>query len=193
MPAYHGGVAAVIVIGVERPGLAAALGRHGLVGVTPIAALVRAGQEAPLQPALVEAADVETAVALLGTADDVVLASDPDALVAARLAALVRRAGPRVLRIGDLAIDLVERGVSRAGAPIALLPREYALLLHLARCVGMAVSRRDLLTAVWGLAFDPGTNVVEVHVSRLRAKLHRGGLAPILLTDKGRGYRLAVA
>lgn len=180
----------MILVGVERPGLAAVLGRHGLVGDLPLAALVRAGHPAPLQPTLVEAADLETAVELLGTADDVVLASDPDTLVAARLAALVRRGGSRTLRVGSLAIDLVERRVSRDGASIALLPREYTLLVFLAHRVGIAVSRRDLLAAIWGLAFDPGTNVVEVQVSRLRTKLHRVGLAPMLLTDKGCGYRL---
>ena len=58
------------------------------------------------------------------------------------------------------------------------------------RAAGRCVGRAELLAAVWGLRFDPGTNVVEVHVSRLRARLDRGFAAPMLVTDKGRGYRL---
>ncbi|TGX38828.1 winged helix family transcriptional regulator [Sphingomonas naasensis] len=102
------------------------------------------------------------------------------------------RAAPRVpaVTLGDLRIDPVERRVEREGRAIALLPREYALLLHLARSAGRSIAREELLAAVWGLRFDPGTNVVEVHVSRLRAKLDRGFAAPMLVTDKGRGYRL---
>lgn len=97
---------------------------------------------------------------------------------------------PLSIAVGPLSIDPVERRVTRSGRPIALLPREYALLLHLARAEGRRVSRAELLAAVWGLGFDPGTNVVEVHVSRLRAKLDRGFDAPLLHTEKGRGYYL---
>lgn len=78
----------------------------------------------------------------------------------------------------------------RAGRPIALLPREYALLLYLARAGGRCVGRAELLAAIWRLRFDPGTNVIEVHVSRLRAKLDRGFACPMLHTEKGRGYQL---
>ncbi|MEI9927757.1 MAG: winged helix-turn-helix domain-containing protein [Sphingomonas sp.] len=97
---------------------------------------------------------------------------------------------PLEIVIGPLSIDPVERRVTRSGRPIALLPREYALLLHLARQEGRCVDRAELLRAVWGLRFDPGTNVVEVHISRLRAKLDRGFGAPLLRTEKGLGYRL---
>jgi two-component system OmpR family response regulator len=190
---YRGGVTAILLIGVDRPGLSAALRRAGPgqedVAGPPVAALIRAGESAPVCPALIEAPDVATAIRLLDTVDDVVLASDPDALVAARLAALVRRTTTPRLHVGDLAIDPVTRQVTRAGAAVALVPREYGLLLHLARHAGEAVSRAILLEQVWGLGFDPGTNVVEVHVSRLRAKLRHAG-APILFTDKGVGYRL---
>ena len=80
--------------------------------------------------------------------------------------------------------------MERAGRPVPLLAREYALLLHLARHAGQPLSRTDLLRAVWRLDFDPGTNSVEVHMSRLRAKLDRGGARPLLRTVKGRGYML---
>jgi len=97
---------------------------------------------------------------------------------------------PLAIQIGPLSIDPVERRVTRSGRPIPLLPREYALLLHLARAGGRCVGRAELLRAVWGLRFDPGTNVVEVHVSRLRAKLDRDFAAPLLRTEKRRGYCL---
>jgi len=111
--------------------------------------------------------------------------------IAARLAARVRQR-PEII-LGELRIDPLERRVTRAGQAIALLPREYALLLHLIRQGERPAGRSELLAAVWGLRFDPGTNVVEVHVSRLRAKLDRGFAAPMLVTDKGRGYRLCAA
>jgi two-component system OmpR family response regulator len=103
---------------------------------------------------------------------------------------LRRGSGTDLIRLGALSIDPVTRRVSREGEPIVLLPREYAVLLHLARAPGRAVSRIELREAVWGLHFDPGTNVVEVHVSRLRAKLDRGFDRPMLLTERGSGYRL---
>ena len=125
--------------------------------------------------------------ALDAGADDAVLPSACAGEIAARLAARLR---PATLRIGALQIDTVERSVTRSGTPISLLPREYALLLHLARAAGRCVGRAELLAQVCGLRFDPGTNVIEVHVSRLRAKLDRGFPEPLILTEKGRGYRL---
>ncbi|OJY50886.1 MAG: hypothetical protein BGP17_21100 [Sphingomonas sp. 67-41] len=130
------------------------------------------------------------AQALDAGADDAMPASATAEEVAARLAARIRRRPEIVL--GELRIDPVERRVTRAGRPISLLPREYALLLHLVRQGDRPAGRSELLAAVWGLDFDPGTNVVEVHVSRLRAKLDRGFAMPMLRTDKGRGYRLCV-
>jgi two-component system OmpR family response regulator len=97
---------------------------------------------------------------------------------------------PLAIAVGTLRIDPVERRVTRDGRAIPLLPREYALLLYLARAEGRCVSRGELLGMVWGLRFDPGTNVVQVHVSRLRAKLDRGFGTPMLQTLKGRGYCL---
>lgn len=125
--------------------------------------------------------------ALDAGADDAVLPTACAVEIAARIAARLR---PASLRAGDLHIDTVERRVTRSGTVIALLPREYALLLHLARAAGRCVGRAELLAQVWGLRFDPGTNVIEVHVSRLRAKLDRGFREPLLVTEKGRGYRL---
>lgn len=133
------------------------------------------------------AGDATAAVAALDRgADDVVTGACDPVLIAARVAALLRRA---VLRRGELEIDLLARTARRAGRSLALLPREFAILLKLARHADTIVTRTALREAVWGRAFDAGTNVIEVHVSRLRAALDRGAV-PMLLTERGRGYRL---
>lgn len=133
-------------------------------------------------------ADSEAAaVALLDEgADDVVLPGCGIPLLAARIARLAR---PSLLAVGTLVIDPVARRAWRGDRELDLLPREYALLLHLARHADRVVTRQQLRSAVLGRDFDPGTNVVEVHVSRLRAQLDRGS-TPMLLTERGRGYRL---
>lgn len=130
------------------------------------------------------------ALALDAGADDAVDGRAGPEEIAARLAALTRAPASRI-GVGDLVIDRIQRSAQRAGRPIDLLPREYALLVHLAERAGQVVSRRALLDAVWGLRIDPGTNVVQVHVSRLRAKLDRGQPQPMLLSERGKGYRLA--
>lgn len=112
-----------------------------------------------------------------------------EAEAVARIIRLADAAQPE-LRLGDLVIRLVDRSVMRGGRPVPLLAREYALLLHLARRPGQAVSRSELLRAVWRLDFDPGTNSVEVHISRLRGKLDHGFATKMLRTIKGRGYAL---
>lgn len=130
------------------------------------------------------------ALAIDAGADDAVDGRAGPEEIAARLAALTRARNNRI-GVGDLVIDRIQRSAQRAGRPIDLLPREYALLVHLAERAGQVVSRRALLDAVWGLRIDPGTNVVQVHVSRLRAKLDRGQPQPMLLSERGKGYRLA--
>lgn len=186
----------VLAIGGCRPGFPGEIARRGLRLVRP-GQRARAGvrfvpaEDAAQVPLLlvVEGGDAAVAAAIDAGAADAVSASASDALIAARLAALVRRTAS-ALRIGDLTIDPVERRVTRGGRVLDLLPREYRLLLHLAARTGEAVSRAELLAAVWGLAFDPGTNVVAVHVSRLRVKLDRGFASAMLVTQKGAGYRL---
>ncbi|MCP1468420.1 DNA-binding response OmpR family regulator [Sphingobium sp. OAS761] len=131
----------------------------------------------------------ERARALEGGAHDVVGPWMHEAETVARIVRLAQASGPR-LCIGDLQIHLVDRSVTRGGRTVALLAREYALLLHLARHAGQVVSRTDLLRAVWRLDFDPGTNSVEVHMSRLRGKIDRGFARPMLRTVKRCGYML---
>lgn len=113
----------------------------------------------------------------------------------ARLEALVRRGSSApvetVLRVGDLEMDLLARKVSRAGKPVALQPREFKLLEYLMRHAGQVVTRTMLLENVWNYHFDPQTNVIDVHVSKLRQKIDAGFPRPLLHTVRGAGYKLA--
>lgn len=110
----------------------------------------------------------------------------------ARLEALARRrAAPSVqttLTVGDLHMDLIERRVTRAGKVIDLQPREFKLLEYLMRHAGQVVTRTMLLEGVWDYHFDPQTNVIDVHISRLRTKIDKGFEAPLLHTIRGAGY-----
>ena len=94
------------------------------------------------------------------------------------------------LRLADLELDLLARTVRRAGRPIELQPREFDLLVFLMRHAGQVVTRTMLLEGVWGYHFDPQTNVIDVHVSRLRQKIDRGFDPPLLHTVRGAGYCL---
>src|SRR5690349_21878310 len=112
----------------------------------------------------------------------------------ARIEALLRRGNlPDVttrIRIADLELDLLGRKVSRAGAPIDVTSKEFQLLEFLARRAGQVVTRTMLLEAVWDLHFDPQTNVIDVHISRLRAAIDKGFDRPLLHTVRGAGYVL---
>ncbi len=112
----------------------------------------------------------------------------------ARVEALARRARPGEARtryrVGDLRLDVLARTVSRAGKPIALQPREFRLLEYLMKHAGQVVTRTMLLEQVWDYHFDPQTNVIDVHISRLRAKIDKGFSPPLLHTVRGAGYSL---
>ncbi len=115
----------------------------------------------------------------------------------ARLQALVRRrsGAPRgqetALRCDDLDLDRLSRMVRRGGRKIALQPREFRLLEYLMLHQGEVVTRTMLLEAVWDYHFDPGTNVIDVHISRLRRKIDDGEDRVLFHTVRGAGYRLA--
>ncbi len=94
------------------------------------------------------------------------------------------------LRAMDLELDLMTRTVSRGGKPIILQPREFKLLEYLVRNAGHIVTRTMLLENVWDYHFDPQTNVIDVHVSRLRGKLDKGFAMPLLQTVRGAGYMI---
>ncbi|WP_439568664.1 response regulator transcription factor [Sphingopyxis sp.] len=134
----------------------------------------------------------ERMLALGAGADDAVGWTGNTPEVIARIASLLRRSriAAGQLGEGELRIDLIDRRVERAGRLIRLPLREFDLLANLARVPDHPISRAALLKAVWRIDFDPGTNRVEVHMSRLRAKVDRGFAWPMLRTVKGRGYAL---
>jgi two-component system OmpR family response regulator len=112
----------------------------------------------------------------------------------ARVEALSRRretgSVATLLKVGELEMDLIGRGVARAGKAIDLQPREFQLLEYLMRHAGQSVTRTMLLEEVWNYHFDPQTNVIDVHISRLRSKIDKGFDRPMLTTVRGAGYRL---
>ena len=112
----------------------------------------------------------------------------------ARLEALGRRSDTivkeTILRVGDLAVDLISRSASRHGKKIPLLPREFQLLEYLARNEGRVVSRAMLLQHVWDLHFDPSTNIIDVYVGRVRRKVDDQQAYPLIHTVRGMGYCL---
>ncbi|KJC60377.1 transcriptional regulator [Bradyrhizobium sp. LTSPM299] len=112
----------------------------------------------------------------------------------ARLEALGRRsetvAKETILRVGDLAVDLIARTASRGSRKIPLLPKEFQLLEYLARNEGRVVSRAMLLQHVWDLHFDPSTNIIDVYVGRVRRKVDDQQAYPLIHTIRGIGYCL---
>ncbi len=112
----------------------------------------------------------------------------------ARLDALMRRGSAATqktkLQVGDLEMDLLARTVVRGGRSIDLQPREFRLLEYLMRHAGHVVTRTMLLENVWDYHFDPQTNVIDVHISRLRQKIDKGFDYPLLQTIRGAGYSL---
>ncbi len=112
----------------------------------------------------------------------------------ARVEALARRRGSRgeetMFRVGDLELNLLSREVSRAGQEVKLQPREFRLLEYLMRLAGQVVTRTMLLENVWDYHFDPQTNVIDVHISRLRSKIDKGFAQPLLHTVRGAGYMI---
>jgi len=115
----------------------------------------------------------------------------------ARVEVLNRRATSKesetVYHTGDLELDRLSHTVKRAGKDIILQPREFRLLEYLMRHAGQVVTRTMLLENVWDYHFDPQTNVIDVHVSRLRSKIEKGFESPILHTVRGAGYMLKAA
>jgi len=99
--------------------------------------------------------------------------------------------GPRTkLTVGDLEMDLLTRAVKRGGKTIELLPREFALLEYLMRNAGGVVTRTMMLENVWDYHFDPQTNVIDVHIARLRQKIDKDFAFPLIHTVRGSGYSL---
>lgn len=166
----------------------------GLDGLRLVRALRAADRQMPVL-FLTALAGVEDRVSSLNAGgDDYLVKPFAFSELSARVAALGRR--PRstsevvTLRTHDLEIDLLSRTVRRRGEPIDLQPREYRLLAYLMRHAGQVVTRTMLLENVWDLHFDPHTNVVETHVSRLRTKIDKGFGPELIRTVRGAGYCL---
>lgn len=128
-------------------------------------------------------------------ADDYLVKPFAMAELAARIGALMRRPPiadqpPTRFTVGDIVLDLLRRDVRRGGREVRLQPREFALLEHLMRNAGRIVTRTMFLESVWGFHFDPQTNIVESHLSRMRAKLNDGFDQDPIETLRGIGYRL---
>lgn len=170
----------------------------GIDGLAMVSALRAAGVATPVL-ILSALATVDHRVdGLRAGADDYLVKPFSFAELSARVEALLRRrerAGgertPSRLVVGDMEIDLLARTVTRAGRAIPLGTREFSLLEYLARNAGHVVTRTMMLEKIWNYHFDPGSNVVDVHIGRLRRKLEDGFPAPILHTVRGAGYRLS--
>jgi two-component system OmpR family response regulator len=163
-------------------------------GLTMVESLRRQGDQTPVLflSALGEIEDRVTGLKAGG--DDYLVKPYAFAELIARVEALARRRDTgsvqTMLRVGELEMDLIGRMVRREGREIDLQPREFQLLEFLMRHAGQSVTRTMLLEKVWEYHFDPQTNVIDVHVSRLRAKIDKGFDRPMLQTVRGAGYRL---
>jgi two-component system, OmpR family, response regulator len=166
----------------------------GLDGLSLTKQLRAQGNETPVLLITTMTGIDDRVEGLEGGADDYLVKPFAFAELLARVNALVRRAdisdraAQTKLSIADLQMDLIARTVHRGGEPVDLQAQEFRLLEYLVRNAGRAVTRTMLLEHVWKLNFDPRTNIVETHMSRLRAKLSRGQAPELIHTIRGTGY-----
>ena len=169
----------------------------GLDGTAMTAAIRAAGIATPVLMLSALASVDHRVDGLKAGADDYLCKPFAFAELIARVEVLLRRsarggeAQQTRIEVGDLEIDLLARQVTRAGRAIPLGARAFTLLEYLARNAGQVVTRTMMLEKIWNYHFDPGSNVVDVHIGRLRRKLEDGFAAPILHTVRGAGYRLS--
>jgi two-component system, OmpR family, response regulator len=166
----------------------------GLDGLTLLKTLRSAGNNTPVL-FLSALGEVDDRVrGLHAGGDDYLVKPFSMSELQARLEALLRRGDIRIaettLRLGDLELDRMTRSARRGSRHIELQPREYQLLEYLMLHAGQVVTRTMLLEGVWEYHFDPQTNVIDVHISRLRAKIDKGEESPLLHTVRGAGYCL---
>ena len=169
----------------------------GMDGIDVVAELRRAGRDTPVL--MISAlSDVDERVRGLRAGGDDYLTKPfaPDEM-SARAEVLLRRRQPQAvvqrLRVADLELDLVSHVAYRGGQPLTLLPTEYRLLEFLMRNSGQVLTRTMIFETVWGFHFDPGTNVIDVHIARLRRKIDGTGQAALIHTVRGTGYMIAAA
>jgi len=148
--------------------------------------------ELPVLILSAQASPEQRVVGLNGGADDYLGKPFVLAELTARIRALLRRGKPRetTLRVADLEVDTLRRKVTRAGQPIDLKPKEYALLEFLIHNSHRPVTRSYIIEHVWDIHFDSISNVVEVHINALRNKIDRGAAVPLIHTVRGIGYML---
>lgn len=167
----------------------------GLDGLAVLRSLRAAGVTTPVLVLTAMSAVDERVRGLRAGADDYLVKPFSFAELTARIEALLRRPSETqaetVLSCGDLELDLVARTARRGGRGIQLQPREFALLEYLMRRKGRVVTRTMLLEGVWDMHFDPQTNVIDVHISKLRRKIDSDGEAPLIRTVRGAGYMLS--
>ncbi len=168
----------------------------GLDGLALVTSLRNAGVQTPVL--MISAlSDVDERVRGLRAGGDDYLTKPfaPDEM-AARIDVLLRRGQPAarttVLSVGDLRLDLIERSARRGDVELDLLPIEFRLLEFLVRNSGQVLTRTMIFERVWGYHFDPGTNVIDVHIGRLRRKVDPPGLPAMIVTVRGSGYLLGM-
>jgi len=166
-----------------------------LPDIDGLAVIRRLREDGIVTPALIVSAlgEIDDRVrGLRAGGDDYLVKPFAVAELLARVDALARRSDTvvkeTVLRVGDLALDLVSRTVTRAGRDIPLLPREFQVLEYLVRNEGQVVPRAMLLQHVWDLHFDPTTNIIDVYVGRVRRKVDGQQAYPLIHTVRGVGY-----
>lgn len=166
----------------------------GIDGLTLVKTIRGAGNQTPVL-FLTSLGSVEDRIGGLNAGgDDYLVKPFAFGELSARVNALARRPPAvdqeTVLRTGPLEMDLIARKVTRDGTEIDLLPREFAILEHLMRRKGRVQTRTMLLESIWDINFDPMTNVVETHISRLRAKVDKPFDRELIKTVRGAGYRI---
>jgi two-component system OmpR family response regulator len=168
-----------------------------LDGLAVLSTLRTIGVEAPVLILSALSAVDERVRGLRAGGDDYLTKPFEAIELTARLEALVRRQAvpgrETTLRLGDLHVDLLTREVRRGGRSIELLPREYRLLEYLMRHSGQVVTRTMLFEEVWGYHYDERTNLIDVHISKLRRKLDEGDLPSMIHTVRGSGYVIRAA
>lgn len=160
-------------------------------GLTLIKTVRAAGRKAPALFLTTMGGVDDRVEGLEAGADDYLVKPFAFAELLARVSALARRpplTESTHLRVGDLELDLLTRTVTRAGKRLELLPQELKILEYLMRHAGQVATRTMLLEKVWDFHFDPKTNIVETHISRLRSKIDKGFDKPLLHTIRGAGY-----
>lgn len=167
----------------------------GLDGLSVVTQLREAGVDTPVL--MISAlSDVDERIrGLRAGGDDYLTKPFAPNEMAARVEVLMRRrqTAPMVVELSfaDLELDLISRVARRGGRELALLPTEFRLLEFLMRNSGQVLARMMIFETVWGYHFDPGTNLIDVHIGRLRKKIDQPGMTPLIHTIRGAGYTLA--